>query len=177
MRMKRFFFLAISLCSVIASYSQRYSGHGRGVDFDDRVMNYEPSYWFVYLILGLIILGIPFFIYQKKKERKGIKSGKYIRIVSNGYIQTTDNLYNKHLEVEKTWKFTDFESLFGKATYETKMVNMSHKNIFRIICTKNSIETIIYVPFDCYYDGFFQNYEKFRVAQVHNGSFVLYKKG
>lgn len=177
--MKRIFILLFSLLCSVLLYSQRHTGYGRGYDFDDvdKVMNYKPSYWLFYVIAGVLILGLPIVIYEKIKVWKGLKTGDFIKIVSNGYITPTSNKYNKNMEVVKTWNLKEFENQFGEFSYKTKKINISHKNLEQVICTKGMMETIVYVAFDCDYDNFFQKTEKFRIAQTSNGCFYLYKKG
>ncbi len=175
--MKNNILILFSLLYTVSLYAQRYTGYGRGADIDDEVINTEPSYWFFFLIIGVILIGLPFVIYDKIKKWRGLKSGEYFKIVANGHIEITNNKYNKHLEIVKTWKIKEFESEYGKFSYKTKKVNMAHSNLKQIICTNNQEEKIIYVPFDCDCHDFFQEFEKYKIAQTSNGSFILYRYG
>jgi len=161
-------------------YAQRYTGYGRGADLEEEAINYDsPSssfYKFFFLIAGVIIIIVVLFaIFDKIKKWKGLKSGEYIKIVANGHIEITNNKYNKHLEVVKTWKIKEFESQYGKFSYKTKKVNIAHTHLKQIICANNQEEKIIYVPFDCESQDFFQQFDKYKIAQTSIGSYVLYR--
>ena len=174
--MKRISTSLLLLLYTAISYPQRYTGYGRGYDFDDAI-SFKPSYWIFYIIVGFIIIALPIVLFEKVKSWKGLKSGKYIKIVLNGYEVTTSNKFNKHLEVVKTWNLNEFELLYGDFSYKTRRVNISHKRLEQIICTKDDVETIVNVAFECDYDDFFQRNESFRVAKTNNGCYLLFKKG
>lgn len=63
--MKKILFLLLLILSSVISFSQRYTGYGRGYDFGDteKIMNYQPSYWFALLLAGMMLIGGLTFLY------------------------------------------------------------------------------------------------------------------
>lgn len=171
--MRKIYFIIYLCIYCISSYAQRATGYGRGSDY---VGGSGGVDYLVLIFFALVIvIGGPILLIEKIKEKKKLKSGEYIKIVSDGWIISTPNKYNQHLEVIKTWTLQEFENQFGTFSYRSRKRNYMHKDLAHIVCTKESKETIVYVPYDCDYDIFFQRMKNFRIAQVKNGGYILYR--
>lgn len=114
--MKKILFLLLLILSSVISFSQRYTGYGRGYDFGDteKIMNYQPSYWFALLLAGMMLIGGLTFLYSKIDEFLGLKTGKYIKVVSGGKICITSDFTKKQYEIVKIWKIEDFGHQHGQ---------------------------------------------------------------
>ena len=171
--MKRiFFFFSMLLFSTI-SFSQRYTSYGRGYDFGetDKIMNYHPSYWFGFLLLGIMLIGWLFMLYLKIDEIIGLKAGKYIKIISGGKICITSNFTRKGNEIVRTWKLEEFEHLHGQLKAVTK-----YGTIQNMSCTKDDASIVVHVGFNCTSDYFYNNEGKYRIALSNNSNYYLYEK-
>lgn len=100
-------------------------------------MNYHPSYWFGFLLLGIMLIGWLFMLYLKIDEIIGLKAGKYIKIISGGKICITSNFTRKGNEIVRTWKLEEFEHLHGQLKAVTK-----YGTIQNMSCTKDDASIV-----------------------------------
>lgn len=171
-------YILLSILTLLL-YTQRYTGYGRGYDWDDNLNNGNTDTVFpIIAILIILVIGGIITLITKFKEKKGLKTGKYIQVINNGYkiVVPSSKVHLQPFEVIQTWKFEEFRKQFDSVEFNKQRLSIYKENIEGICCIKGTEKLTIYVEFECDADYMYRIYEYY-VAKVKNGKYLLYKKG
>ena len=162
---------------VLFASAQRATGYGRGYDWEGSPSG-GTDYFFLYVILIILAIGLPIYIVSKIREKMKLSSGEYIKVVKNGYIVAapSDDSYLQQFQVIQVWKLDEFENKFGSFKYNEEKINISRKRLVSITCNKGSETIVVGVGFECDAQRIFNDSNDYRVVKVKNGNYILCHK-
>lgn len=174
--MKKLFIL-INIAQTLSLPAQRYTGYGRGSDWGS---SSSGSVDCSLLIIGIviIIIGGLYTLIIKIRETKGLSSGKYIKIIRNGYMVTvpSKDIQSHPFQVIETWNFDDFKKSYDSIQFKKYRINVSKENLDCIICTKGESTITIFVRFECSTENIGCIISEYKVALIKGGTYLLFKK-
>lgn len=164
-----------SIIYTLSASAQRYTGWGRGLDSNISYNNNSSDSIFLVIAIIVLVIGGVINLIINIKEKIGLKTGKYVKAIRNGYIVPVSPNDVKFLsfQVLEVWKLEDFEKTFGTFKYNEERINICNKKLVSISCVKDSNITTISVNIECDARRVFFCQSDYRIAKVKNGSYYL----